>query len=452
MLQKVQGGVEGYERYVNPQWARLLDILEMNVEYTRCEGAELHTTDGRRILDFNSGYCVHNIGHNHPRLVAALKQELDAAGPAMLQSHVSGLAGELAEQLCARASGRLSKAFFACSGAEGVETVIKFARAHTRRSGILYAENGFHGLTCGALSLMSNGFWKDGFGPLLPETESTPFGDLADLEEKLATKRFAAFVLEPIQGEAGVRGPPDGYLEKAQELCRRYGTLLALDEVQTGFHRTGPFLAAHRFGVEPDMVVLAKAISGGLIPCSAVLMTDEICQSVYSSLKRAFVHTSTYSENGLAMRAGLTTLAILEDEQLGARAEEKGEALRAKLSERLSSFEMVADVRGFGQLSAIEFRPPRSLLLRAPYESFKAIHPGMFGQVVVMRLFRDQGVLSQICGNDFLTLKVAPPLIVSDAQIDRYVEAIEAVVADMHASPSFWAEPLGIARRVIASV
>jgi ornithine--oxo-acid transaminase len=452
MLQKVQSGAAGYERYVNPQWARLLEIMEMNVAYERCEGAELHTADGRCIIDFNSGYCVHNVGHNHPRLVAALKRELDQLGPAMLQSHVSGLAGELAERLCAKAGGRLTKAYFACSGSEGVETVIKFARAHTGRPGILYAANGFHGLTCGALSLMSNGFWKDGFGPLLPETQSTPFGDFADLEEKLATKRFAAFVLEPVQGESGVRAPPQGYLEKAQQLCRRYGTLFALDEVQTGFHRTGPFLAAHRHGVEPDMVVLAKAISGGLIPCSAVLMSDEVCHSVYSSLKRAFVHTSTYSENGLAMRAGLTVLDILSDERLGERAEAQGEKLRAKLTERLSNFEMVADIRGLGLLGAIEFKPPRSLLLRAPFESFKAIHPGMFGQVVVMRLFRDHGVLSQICGNDFMSLKAAPPLVVTDAQIDHYVAAIEAVVADMHASASFWTEPLGIARRALASI
>ena len=154
--------------------------------------------------------------------------------------------------------------------------------------------------------------------------EATPFGDVEALERQLATKRFAAFVLEPIQGEGGVRLPPPGYLEKAQELCRRHGTLLALDEVQTGFYRTGPFLAAHHFGVEPDMVVLAKAISGGLIPCSAVLMSDEVCNSIYSSLQRAFIHTSTYSENSLAMRAGLTTLDILEDEQLGARATAQG--------------------------------------------------------------------------------------------------------------------------------
>src|SRR6202166_3904321 len=197
-----------YERYVNPQWVRLLDILQMNVSYVRCSGAELHAADGRVILDFNSGYCVHNVGHNHPRVVAALKDELDKSGPAMLQSHVADLAGELAWRLCKLAGGRLSKVFFGSSGSEGVEAAIKFARAHTQRSGILCASGGFHGLTCGALSLMSNAFWKEGFGSLLPNTEFIPYGNIKELERKLATKTFAAFVLEPVQGEGGVLVPP----------------------------------------------------------------------------------------------------------------------------------------------------------------------------------------------------------------------------------------------------
>jgi ornithine--oxo-acid transaminase len=236
-----------YEKYVNPQWVRLLDVLQMNVEYARCIGAELHTTDGRRILDFISGYCVHNVGHNHPRVIAALKHELDRNGPAMLQSHVSDVAGELAARLCERAGGRLTKAFFDSSGSEGIETVLKFARAHTARPGVLYAAGGFHGLTCGALSLMSNPFWREGFGPMLPDTEAVPFGDLDELARRLATRRFAAFILEPIQAESGVLVPPREYLQQAQALCRRHGTLLVLDEVQTGMYRTGRFLAAHHF-------------------------------------------------------------------------------------------------------------------------------------------------------------------------------------------------------------
>ena len=196
-----------YEKYVNPQWVRLLDVLGMNVHYTSCLGSELITDNGRRILDFNSGYCVHNVGHNHPGVARALKDELDRNGPAMLQGHVPEIAGELAERLCAQAGGNLSKVFFCSSGSEGVEAVIKFARAHTGRPGILYASGGFHGLTCGALSLMDNPFWTAEFGPLLPDTQAVPFGDLDKLAEQLSTKRFAAFVVEPIQAEAGVIMP-----------------------------------------------------------------------------------------------------------------------------------------------------------------------------------------------------------------------------------------------------
>jgi len=199
---------ELYSGHVNPQWVRLLNILQMNVPYERCAGAELFTGDGRTVLDFLSGYCVHNIGHNHPSVIAALKAELDRQGPAMLQRHVPELAGELAGQLCERAGGRLRKVFFCSSGSEAIEAAIKFSRACTGRTGLLYANGAFHGLTCGALSLMGDSFWRQGFGPMLEGAEAVAFGDPAALEQKLASGRFAAL----------------------------------------------PFLAAHQFGVEPGAV------------------------------------------------------------------------------------------------------------------------------------------------------------------------------------------------------
>ena len=438
-----------YTKYVNPQWVRLLDVLGMNVEYVRCEGSELMTAGGATILDFNSGYCVHNVGHNHPAIIDALKRELDRHGPAMMQGHVPELAGELAQRLCVRAGGRLTKVFFASSGSEGIEAVIKFSRARTRRPGVLYCSGAFHGLTCGALSLMDNAFWTDGFGPLLPETTAIPFGDVEALAAALATRRYAAFVVEPIQAEAGVLIPSRGYLQAAQDLCRRFGTLFVVDEVQTGLYRTGPFLACHRFGIEPDMVVLAKALSGGLVPVGAVLMSDEVYDSVYTSFKRAIVHTSTYSENGLAMRAGLATLDVLERENLGERAERVGERLRQALTRRLSGFSMIEEVRGMGLLSAIAFRRPRELRLRLLFEGFARIHPAMFGQVLVMRLFGDHRVFSQICGNNFMVLKASPALNVPDGAVDAFVEALDSVVELMHRSTRFWSEALRMARRVL---
>jgi ornithine--oxo-acid transaminase len=217
-------------------------------------------------------------------------------------------------------------------------------------------------------------------------------------------------------------------------------------------HRTGPFLAAHTYGVEPDMVILAKALSGGLIPISAVLMTDEIYHSTYSSFKRSIVHTSTFSENGLAMRAGLATLDVLDHENLGERSRVLGDCLRGRLQDALGGYEMVRQIRGAGLLNGIEFRAPQSLKLRLPYEAFMAIHKGMFGQVVVMRLFRDNGILTQICGNNFMVLKVAPPLVVTEEQIDECVARIASVVDLMHNSTSFWSEALGLAKRVLHSI
>jgi ornithine--oxo-acid transaminase len=436
-----------YADRVNPQWVRLLDLLQMNVRYERCVGTELFTADGRRILDFLSGYCVHNTGHNHPDVVQALQEELSRSGPAMIQTHVADLAGELAGKLCQRAGGRIRRAFFCSSGSEGVEAAIKFARAHTKRAGILAAEHAFHGLTCGALSLMSDKFWSEGFGPLLPQSEFVPFGDLAALERTLKTKRFAAFIVEPIQSEAGVCVPDRDYLRAAESLCRRYGTLFVLDEVQTGMYRTGEFLAGHHFAVEPDMVILAKALSGGLVPCGALLMSEAVCDSVYSSLPRAFVHTSTFSENALAMRAALATLDVLEREGLGARSVQAGEYLRLRLIEELRDYEMVKEVRGMGLLMGIEFQAPRQLKLRIPFEAFGAVHGGMFGQILVMRLFRDCGFLTQVCGNNFKVLKVAPPLVVSNAQMDAFVAAIRDVVELAHSPGAFWSEALGLARR-----
>lgn len=441
-----------YEKYVNPQWVRLLDVLQLNADYARCSGAELHTSDGRRILDFISGYCVHNTGHNHPRIKAALKEEIDLDGPVMLQNHAPALAGELAQKLCERAGGRLARAYFASSGSEAVDTLIKFSRAHTGRAGILYAQDGFHGLTCSSLSLMSRPFWKELFGPMLPGTEPVPFGDLQALEAKLSSGRFAAFILEPIQAESGVRVPAPGYLQEAQALCRRHGTLFILDEIQTGLYRTGRFLAAHHFGVEPDMVSLAKALSGGLVPIAAVLMSKAVCASVYDSLSRSVIHTSTYSESGLAMRCGLTSLEVLEEENLGPRASDMGRKLRTRLADRLSGYEMVGEIRGLGMLNGIEFRAPKSLRLRLLFEAFAKIHPAMFGQILVMRMFRDKGILCQVCGNNFMVLKAAPPLTIEEEQLEEFVDALAEIVDLMHTSTAYWMSALELVRGVMRTI
>ncbi len=439
-----------YARHVNPIWVKLLDALGMNVQYTHASGAELYTRQGRTILDCVSGYCVHNVGHNHPHVVSELVAELQSQSTSMIQSNVVEKAGALASILCREAGGNISKVFFCSSGSEGIEAVIKFARAHTGRADLVYAAGAFHGLTCGALSLMGGGFWRESFGPMLGGTHEVPFGDLPAIEKLLVHKKIAAVILEPIQAEAGIVLPPASYLAGVQTLCHKHGALFVLDEVQTGMGRTGTFLAGQRYGVDPDMIVMAKALSGGLVPCAAVLMSDKISKSVFHSLRRAFIHTSTFSENSLAMCAGIATIEVIKRERLSERADSLGAEFRERLREALKPYEMVKYVRGEGMLTGIEFQAPRNLSMRLSFEAFKAVHAGLFGQTLVMRLFKDKDILTQICGNNFMVLKLAPPLTVSEAQLDYCVEAIRGVVETIHSSSVFWIDALNLGLRAMS--
>ena len=208
-------------------------------------------------------------------------------------------------------------------------------------------------------------------------------------------------------------------------------------------------MAAHHYDVQPDMVILAKALSGGLIPVGAVLMSEKISNSVFSSLKRANIHDSTFSENALAMRALLATLDVLEGERWGERSTTLSIHLREQLDAALSPYEMFKAVRGVGMFNGIEWQAPRQLRLKVPFETFKHIHPAIFGQILVMQLFNQKGIITQICGNDFMVLKVVPPLITSAAQIDYFVKSITEVTDMLHTSDSFWNEALGLVRRTI---
>lgn len=443
---------ERYADYINPEWVKLLSMLGLNRVFNRSLGAELFSDSGEIYLDFLSGYGVYNVGHHHPHITAELIDELQSQRPSMLQSHVPTLAAQLAERLCRLAGGRVEKVYFGSTGSEGVESAIKFSRAFTKRDAILYAEGGFHGLTYGALSLMSNPWWREGFGPLLADTKAVPFGDIEALKREISTGKYASYIVEPIQGESGVVMPPQDYFREAQRLCDKHGTLLVIDEVQTGIHRTGPFIASHLFGIEPDMVILAKALSGGQVPVGALLMRSDICRSVYSSVDKAFVHASTFGENSLAMRAGLATLDVVEKEKLGERSTRLGEMLRAELTTRLSRFEMIKEVRGSGLFNAIQFQPPKSISLGLLYRGLAKAHPGLFGQMVVKALFEDEKILSQMAGNNFLAIKSLPPLILKEDQLTRYVSSVERVCEMMVTEKTkFWSQAIKIAAKAFGT-
>ena len=420
---------ELHERHLNTQMVRVLRTIGFDRNYVKGEGPFLYDEAGDRYLDLLSGYGVFALGRNHPAVVEALRDVLAGELPGLIQMDVSTLSGILAERLVATAPPGLEKVFFANSGAEAVEAAIKFARMHTGRSGLVYCEHGFHGLTMGALSLNGEGVFREGFGPLLPDVERVPWNDLGALERVLSSGSIAAFVVEPVQGH-GVNLPDDDYLAEAARLCRRAGTLFVADEIQTGLGRTGRFWAVEHWGVEPDLLLSAKALSGGFAPVGAVLLRRDVFDSVFSNMLRAPVHGSTFSKNDLAMAAGIATLDVIREEKLCEQAAQMGQALLDDLTPLVDRYDFVHEVRGLGLMLAMEFAAPERLKLRAAYRLVDAAQKGLFSQLVSVPLFQKHRILTQTAGHDLPVVKFLPPLVIRDAERRWIAEAVEAVVAD----------------------
>jgi ornithine--oxo-acid transaminase len=328
----------------------------------------------------------------------------------------------------------MERLFFCNSGTEAVEGAIKFARAATGRGKIVYCGGAFHGLTYGALSLNGTKVFRAGFGHLLPDCVEVPFNDLPALEAALAGKDVAAFIVEPIQGKS-VHVPDDAYLGEAARLCRKHGTLLVADEIQTGMGRTGRFLAVEHWGVEPDIVLLAKALSGGFMPVGAVAMKHWIFAKLFDRMDRALVHGSTFGKNDLAMAAGLATLEVIDEEKLISRAAAMGEAMLRDLQALRGKYELLKDVRGKGLMIGLEFGAPRSFALKSAWHLLEAANKGLFCQTVLIPLFRDHRILCQVSGPGIHVIKLLPPLVIDEADRVWVREAFDAVIADCHRVP-----------------
>jgi len=422
-------GYELHSKYMNPQLSRMLHAIGFDKVYEKAEGSYLYDRDGQRYVDFLSGFGVFALGHNHPVVRKALHDMLDAELADLVQFDCALLPGLLAEQLAGKAPG-MDRVYFGNSGTEAVETAMKFARYATGRSRVIYCDHAFHGLTVGSLSVNGSEEFKAGFGPLVTST-CVPFADLEALKAELAKGDVAALIVEPVQGK-GVHVAPPGYLRAARDLLHDNGALLICDEVQTGLGRTGRFFSYEYDEVEPDIVTVAKALSGGFVPVSATLAKEWIFAKVYSSMDRVLVHDSTFGSNAAAMAAGLASLAVIEDEQLIANAERTGEAMRSALSELTGKYEMFAGVRGRGLMIGLEFARPRSLKLRASWNMLQAARVGLFSQMVVVSLFERHHILTQVAGDHMEVIKLLPPLTIGDAEVEAFVTAFTDVMEDAH--------------------
>jgi ornithine--oxo-acid transaminase len=423
------------DRFLNPQVGRILRTLGFDKVWAGGEGAHLIDSAGERYLDMFGGYGVFAIGRNHPAAIAAVEEVMRARTGNLPQLGVTLLSGVLAEQLLARAPGSVAAMVPANTGAEAVEAAIKIARAATGRPRVLYAEHAFHGLTLGALSLNGNEEFREGFGPLLPGCDPVGFGDLDGLERELARGDVAAFVVEPVQGK-GVNLPSEDYLRGAQALCRDAGALFVCDEVQTGIGRTGRFLALEHWDLQPDMVCLAKALSGGLVPIGAVLVSRDAFDTVFDGMERAVRHGSTFAGNDLAAAAALATLRVLDREGLIDRAERMGALLLELTTPLVERYEVVTDVRGLGLMWAIELGPPAGGVRRKLWDAVERRQPGLFSQLITVPLFHEHKILCQVAGHQMNVIKALPALTIEEEEIRRFAAALEETIAAAEHYPS----------------
>jgi acetylornithine/succinyldiaminopimelate/putrescine aminotransferase len=421
-------------RYLDASLVDVLSILGFDKQYVSAQGSYLYDACGRAYLDFHTGEGFASLGHNHPDVREVLRATLDADLIDGVQIHYSPLAGMLAQELSQRLPQGLDAVFFASTGAEAVDSALKFARAATGRPRLISCESGFHGVTLGPLSLVGDEFFKEGFSPLLPGCARVPFGDLALLEAQLRARDVAAFIAEPIQGRM-VTLPPDGYLQAAQELCRRYGTMFIVDEVQTGLGRTGKWFGLEHWGLEPDFVLVGKALSGGYMPVAAMVTTREIYQQAVGTLERSYVHQSTFGRNRLSMAAGVATLRIIERDGIVERAANVGAVLRDGLVELQRRYEMIKEIRASGLMIGIELGAPSGGMARLHWRLIHMASEGLFPQLIVIPLHRDHGVITMAAGKNDV-IKLLPPLTLSESEARSFLDALDVVLAECHGSSS----------------
>lgn len=425
---------ELHDRHVNRTLVKVLQTIGFDKIYARAQGSYLYDMDGKEYLDFLSGYGVFNIGRNHPKIQQVIKDVLDMDLPNMVQMDCALLSGLLAEAVTKRTGPGLDSVFFCNSGTEAVEGALKFARCASGRSGVLAVEGSYHGLSMGALSITHSGNFREGFGPFLDDVHFVKHNDIQDLEAKILKGNIGTFIIELVQGK-GVKIVTDEYILQARELCRKHGVLFISDEVQTGMGRTGKLFAYQHWDLKPDIITMAKALSGGYVPAAGFVTSREIYQKVYSRLDRCVVHSTTFGRNNLAMACGLATIDIIEEEKLAENAALRGAQLLERLKELQKKHPMIKEVRGKGLMLAIEFQEPSSLKLKLAWKAIHTVDKGLFAQMIVSPLLQKHRILAQVAGHNMDVVKILPPLIIGDKEIDHFIQALDDTIESIAKFP-----------------
>lgn len=401
----VEETIGKYEKFVNPALARLFRFMGLSSVETTAQGWTITDSTGRQFIDCLGGYGMFCLGHRHPKVVEAVKEALDTM-PMCGEVLFNRPMADLAERIAEIAPGDLQYSFFVNSGTEAVEGTLKLARLATGRKKYIAAKNSFHGKTYGSLTATGRELFRKPFEPLMQSFTHVDFGSIDSLAEVL-DEETAAVILEPIQGEGGIIVPPAGYLKEVRKLCTQAGALLIADEVQTGIGRTGKWFGVDHEEVAPDIMALAKALGGGIMPIGAFVGTPEVWQSL---IEAPFLHTSTFGGNQMACAAGLATLKVIKEEDLLARATVSGSYLLAGLEEIRSDYPaVIREVRGRGMMIGIELT--------------KEGAGGM-----LMSLMIESSILIAYTLNNPKVIRMEPPLTMPIAIIDRVLEALRVAV------------------------
>jgi putrescine aminotransferase len=404
----VDGVMERYRDYINPGLTRLYQFGGFADVETTAQGCVVTTATGAEYLDFLGGFGIFSLGHRHPRVVEAVHRQLDRL-PLSTRTFFNEPQALLAEKLAQVAPGDLHYTFFSNSGAEAVEAALKMARITTGKTDFISTLGAFHGKTMGSLSATGREKYRKPFEPLIPGFTHVPYNDL-DAAAAAVTERTAAVIVEPIQGEGGIIVPEPGYLTGLRRLCDARGLLLIIDEVQTGLGRTGTLFACEQEGVAPNIMTLAKALGGGVLPIGATIGTPAVWQKTFG--ENPLLHTSTFGGNPLACAAGLAAINALIEEDLPRQARERGEQLLAGLRDIQREMPgALKEARGRGLLIGVEFFVQD------------------VAELTINGMTR-RGVIAAYTLNNPNVIRFEPPLIVTAAQVETALAVFREAAAE----------------------
>ncbi len=439
--------IDLHREYGNSGFVSMLGMLNFDKLFVKAEGVQVWDSDGNEYLDFLGGYGSLNTGHNHPYIINALKKVQER--PNFMQASLPALAGVLAANLAELTPGKLKHCFFGNSGAEAVEGALKTARIATGKTAIISTIGSFHGKTMGALSATGREKYQEPFKPLVPHFDKVPFNDIKALEERLKKGDVAAFIVEPIQGEGGIIIPEPGYLKAVEELCHHYGALFIADEIQTGLGRTGKMFACEWDEANPDIMCIAKSLSGGIIPASVFITTEEVWNKAYGSKEKCLLHTTTFGGNTWAAAAGIAALEVVINENLAERALEMGNYLQDQLNELNQRHGLIKEIRGRGLLVGLEFEQPKGMLDKISGGALTRASEEYLGSLVAGQLQNKYGVITAYTLNNPNVIRLEPPLVVTKEQIDHVISALDSI---FEANKSFLGMAVKSTGSIISSV